>query len=108
MSRAGALLLLFALGACDTRLVASDFDQTCAESPDCVVVLEGELCGACGPALTPAAIARSEAERYQAARAAVRCPPRLGPLPPCAPPDDAPSPPLEAVCSAGRCEARPQ
>lgn len=101
MSRA-ALIGLLLVTACDTRVLARDYEQSCAADGDCVVVAEGELCGACGPALKPAAINRVDLARFQAERTGLTCPPRLGPLPPCAPPDDAP-PPAVAGCNAGTC-----
>ena len=99
---------VFLLAACDSRLAAKDYDQKCSVNADCMLVSEGEFCAACGPVITPAAINVAEAARYQRESDAIGkngCPPRLGPLPPCAPPQEMPTVQLEAVCNAGTCEA---
>lgn len=107
--RALLLLSMVLLGACDTRLVATDYKQSCTANTDCAVVFEGEFCNACGPVTNAAAINVADLDRYQRERDAIGksgCPPRLGPPPPCAPPRDVPQVQLVAVCNAGTCEAR--
>lgn len=106
------LLSVLLVVACDTRVVAKDYDQTCRADADCAVVVEGEFCVDCGPVTSAAAINVAELPRYQRERDAIQkagCPPRLGPPRPCAPPPqtfDRAGVPLRAVCNAGSCEAR--
>lgn len=101
-------LALLLLSGCATSLAGKNYDQTCAIDSDCVVVFEGEFCGACGVSSNATAINVVDAARFQRDRDAISkagCPPRLGPLPPCAPPQ--PQPPVEFVarCMLNQCVA---
>lgn len=108
--RALFVVAVLVLGAaCNPRLSAKDYQQTCAMDAECVVISEGEFCKPCGAVFTAAAINVADLPRYERERDAIAksgCPPRLGPLPPCAPPQPVPTVELRAVCNAGACEAR--
>lgn len=106
-----ALLSVLLVVACDTSVVAKDYNQTCLADADCAVVVEGEFCVDCGPVTSAAAINVADLPRYQRERDAIQkagCPPRLGPPRPCVPPQsqELPAVQLQAVCNAGSCEVR--
>ncbi|MDP1918106.1 MAG: hypothetical protein Q8L14_17810 [Myxococcales bacterium] len=104
---AAAVLMLGA--ACDTRVSAKDYNQTCTANAECVVISEAEFCQPCGAVFTAAAINVAELSRYERERDAISksgCPPRLGPTPLCLPPQPVPAVELRPVCNAGTCEAR--
>ncbi len=102
------LLATLVVTACDTNLAARDYDQTCAVDADCVPIFEGEFCGACGITGSVTGINVKDQARYQRDREAIAkagCPRRLGPLPPCAPPQPMPVVEYVGVCMASRCSA---
>ncbi len=74
-----------------------DYDRTCAQDDECVLVYEGDPCDECR--LFNTAIARSGLEEWEAASRAARVECVGGE--PCA----ADAPDLDAVCVEGLCEA---
>lgn len=108
-TRLAVSLVAMGLVSCSTSISAVGYDQKCTENADCVVVAQGPLCNTCSVcAETFGAISKSAADRYTKDAASIRanCPPRLGPPPPCAPPQANPCPtPPSARCVAGVCEA---
>jgi hypothetical protein len=83
-------------GGSSGSISTSSYSKTCAVDADCKAVVEGDVCEVC--ACANAAIAQSDAQRYQSDRAALAqsCPDRgriqCGP---CAQPS--------AICNAGSC-----
>jgi hypothetical protein len=56
--------------ACDTRIAAEEYDQSCTDSADCSVVPQGDVChSSC--LCFDGAVANAEAARYQADREAL-------------------------------------
>lgn len=110
MTRSRHLLLglVVSLSAgCQTVLSANDYDQRCETDADCVVVPSDiDLCGPCGAGCVQgfSAINVAALKRYTADRDAIRsvCPPRLGPLPSCAPQNCRATVPI-GLCSFSRC-----
>lgn len=86
-------------GPCDASIHASNYDQTCGDDSDCILVGVGDFCTPCGPACTLNAINRASLSQYEtdvdntpAGTLPVSCAPCCGPV-------------LVACCDNGHCTA---
>lgn len=93
------VVLALLLAACRTEILAEEFDQSCDAVEECRVVLEGDVCGACG---SPAAIRDDERADWDATITARTRSCTFITLPEC---DDVD---VTLSCTAGTCTVTPE
>lgn len=86
---------LLLLAGCDSTIEADDYDRSCSDSSQCVVILVGDVCDC---ACEPSAINVSSYDAYQEDRSGISCSKQC----------DACFDDSVPVCAAGICQAQPQ